>query len=109
MAENANIIDMLRTVIRDELKPINDRLDRLEQGQIQILRRLQKDVTTIKTQRLRAPWVPPKSTGSEFTYRRADAPTAAGRWSMAGCGLPAVRFRRTCHRNRSRGDLTKNT
>jgi len=62
MPDNNELVNMLRAVIHEELKPINERLDRVEQGQQEFRqevntrlssleagqKKLQKDVTTIK-------------------------------------------------------------
>lgn len=72
MPDNNELVKTLRTVMQEELKPINERLDRVEQGQQEARqglqqvntrldklekgqKNLQKDVTTIKKE-VRAVW-----------------------------------------------------
>ncbi|OPX91830.1 MAG: hypothetical protein A4E52_00308 [Pelotomaculum sp. PtaB.Bin013] len=40
MPDNKELVNMLRAVIQEELKPINERLDRIEQGQQETNKRL---------------------------------------------------------------------
>ncbi|MDF9409344.1 hypothetical protein L7E55_13430 [Pelotomaculum isophthalicicum JI] len=40
MPDNKELVNMLRAVIQEELKPINERLDRVEQGQQETNKRL---------------------------------------------------------------------
>lgn len=46
MAEDKEFVDLLRFVIKEELQPVHQRLDKLEKGQKQ----LKKDVKSIKTE-----------------------------------------------------------
>lgn len=49
MSDNVELVNMLRAVIQEELKPINERLDRVEQGQHEFRHEVNTRLTALET------------------------------------------------------------